>query len=156
MPGTGFKSQIGQAMVAAIKNVTTANGYSQDVVTVAFDKIRVAISDYADYELPAVQVIDLSKGFEHQFSRSKSSWLVAVEIIMRSTETVGVVDQQALWDLQENVMREIMKDPKLGLDFVLHVKLLDEVTDLHLQSPNYIATIGLEILYYEPVTRDNC
>ena len=154
--GTGFKSQIASALVSRIQLVTVANGFTQDVATVAFDKVKVAISDYKDYELPAVQVIDLAKNFVHEHSRSKSSWFVAVEIILRTTDTLGVVDQQSLWDLQEDVMRSIMAEPKLGLAFVIHTKLLDEVTDLHLQEPHYIATIGLEILYYEPITRDNC
>lgn len=156
MPGTGFKSQIAQKLVAAIQDVSIANGYSQDVQTVTFDKVKVNISDYADYHLPAVQVIDQSKLFKHEMSRSKSTWFLAVEICLRDTQAIGEVDQQALWDLQEDVMRAIMADPKLGLSFVQHVKLVDEVTDLHLQEPNYIAIIGLEILYYEPITRDNC
>ena len=156
MPGTGFKSQIAQKLVEAIETVSIANGYSQNVQTVAFDKVKLNISDYSDYQLPAVQVIDQSKLFEHQMSRSRSKWFVAVEICLRDTEAVGDVDQQSLWDLQEDVMRSIMKDPKLGLSFVQHVKLVDEITDLHLQTPNYIAIIGLEIMYYEPITRDTC
>jgi hypothetical protein len=156
MAGTGFKSQIAQKIVTAIEGVTIANGYTQDVQTVTFDKVKVNISDYADYQLPAVQIIDQSKIFEHQMSRSKSTWFLAVEICLRDTMALGEVDQQMLWDLQEDVMRSIMKEPQLGLGFVIHVKLVDEATDLHLQSPNYIAIIGLEILYYEPVTRDSC
>lgn len=154
--GTGWKSQIATKLVERIELVTTANGYTQDVKTVAFDKVKLNIGDYDDWEIPAVQLIDLSKLFNHEMSRSRSSWFVAVEICLRSTQVIGEVDQQALWDLQEDVMRSIMATPKLGLTFVTHVKLIDEVTDLHLQEPNYTATIGLEILYYEPITRDNC
>lgn len=154
--GTGFKSQIAEALKARIALVSIANGYTQDVKSITFDKVKLNIADYGDYELPAVQLIDLSKTFEHQMARSKSTWFVTVEMCMRTTETIGTVDQQSLWDFQEDVMRAIMGDPKLGLSFVIHTRLIDEVTDLHLQQPNYIANIGLEILYYEPITRDNC
>jgi len=154
--GSGFKSQIAQKLIEKIGNVTIANGYSQDVKTVAFDKVKVNISDYADFELPAVQLIDQSKKYNHEFSRSKSEWRIALELCMRTTSTLGVVDQQTLWDLEEDIVRAIMEVPNLGLNFLQHVTLTDEITDLHLQEPNYIAIIGLEILYYEPITRDNC
>jgi len=152
----GYKSDISTKLVQAIETVTKANGYSQDVQTVKFDKIKLNINDYKDYELPAVQIIDLSKLYNHEMSRSKSSWFLAVEICLRTTEDIGTVDQNALWDLQEDVVRAIMQDPKLGLDFMLHVKLVDSVTDLHLQEPNYVGTIGLEALFYEPIVRANC
>ncbi len=152
----GFKRQIADALVARIELVTTANLYTQDVKVVAFDKVKLNIADYANHELPAVQLIDLSALYEHQMSRSKTSWQIAVEICMRTTTALGVVEQGTLWDLQEDVVRSIMKVPNLGLNYVQHVKLLDALTDLHVLEPNYIATVGLEVLYYEPITRDNC
>jgi len=154
--GTGYKSQIAQKLIERINLVKKANGYTQDIQTVRFDKVRLNLADYADYELPAVQIIDTTRVFTHEMSRSKSSWFLAIEMVMRTTENIGVVDQQALWDLEENVMRAIMEKPKLGLNFVIQVKLIDSVTDLHLQEPNYISTLGIEVVYYEPVTRDNC
>jgi hypothetical protein len=154
--GVGLKSQMAQALKARINLVTIANGYTVDVKTVAFDKIKLNIQDYADYQLPAVQIIDLSKIFEQQMSRSKSTWTLAIELCMRTTEVLGVVDQESMWDFQENVVRAIMAEPQLGLSFVIQCRPIDEVTDLHLQEPNYTAIIGLEILYYQPVTRDNC
>ena len=152
----GYKAQISEKIVAAIESVTIANGYSQDIKLVQFDKIRLNITDYQDFELPAVQIIDMSKLFNHEMSRSKSSWFLAIELCMRTTEQIGVVDQKALWDLEEDIMRSIMKTPKLGLNFVLHCKMVDSITDLHLQAPNYVSTLGIEIMYYEPITRDNC
>lgn len=156
MPGVGYKSQIAQKLVERIELVTIANGYTQDIKTVSFDKIKLNIADYNDTDLPAVQIIDQSKVFKHVRSTSESSWFVVIELCMRSTQELGVVDQQNMWDLQEDVMRSIMADPTLGLSFMFHVKLIDSVTDLHLQEPNYTATIGLEILYKEPITSDNC
>lgn len=151
-----YKSEIAQELVERIKLVTKANGYSQDIKTVSFDKIRLNIADFQDYELPAVQVIDLSKLFSHVQSRSKSSWVLAIQICMRTTEQIGVVDQKSMWDLQEDLIRAIFQNPNFGLSYVLHAKLIDEATDLHLQPPNYVGTIGLEILYHEPITRQDC
>ena len=151
-----FKRQIAEKLVERIQLVTKANGYSQDVVTVEFDKVKLNIQDYSDYELPAVQLVDLSKTYQHEMSRSKSTWFVAIEICMRTTEQIGEADQGALWTLQEDVMRSIMAQPQLGLSFVIHVRMIDEATDLHMIEPNYVGTIGLEILYYEPITRENC
>jgi hypothetical protein len=152
----GLKADIAAALVARIELVTTANGYSQDLKTVTFDKVKINILDYDDYELPAVQLIDLSALYSHEMSRSKTSWSIALEICMRTTQNLGTVSQVDLWNLQEDVVRAIMAEPNLGVTGVIHVRLLDAVTDLHMLEPNYIATVGLEVLYYEPITRDNC
>jgi hypothetical protein len=151
----GLKADIADAIKARIALVTIANGYSRDVKTVEFDKVKVNIQDYSDYQLPAVQIIDLSALYTHEMTRSKTSWALAVEICLRST-TSGTVNQKDLWNLQEDVVRSIMAVPNPGIPTVQHVRLLDAVTDLHMLEPNYIATIGLEVLYYEPITRDNC
>lgn len=151
----GPKSQIAAALKAAIEGVTVANGYSRNVGVVRFDKVKLNISDYQDYELPAVQLIDLSANISHEMSRSKTSWFLTVEICMRSTVD-GIVEQDDLWDFQEEVIRAIMVNPKLGLNFVVNCTIVDNVTDLHLNEPNYIGGIGLEIVYYEPITRNDC
>lgn len=148
----GYKSQIAAALISKIENVTVANGYSLDVKTVKFDKVRLNIAEYTDNEIPAVQIIDLTRQFQHVRGKSDSRWILAVEMCLRSNNTIGVVDQNKLWDFEEDVMRAIMKDPTLGLPFMYHVKLLDSATDLHLQGAEYISTLGLEILYKEPVT----
>ena len=152
----GWRSQIGDALVLAIGQVTTANGYTQTLRTVEFDKIKVKISDFKDFELPAVQIYDTLGEFNHQMSRSKTSWFLTVEIVLRSTELLGTVSQRTLWDLSEDVVRAIMVKANLGLGWVQHCKMIDSMTDLHLQVPNYTATIGLEIMFYEPMTRDVC
>lgn len=147
----GYKKQIADAIKTRIELVTIANGYSKDIKTVSYDTIRLNIQDYQDHELPAVQIIDINKLFTMSFSQSESSWFLALELCMRTTETIGVVKQGDLWDLMENVVRAIMEVPRLGLSFVRHVLPVDEITDLHLQEPNYIATIGLEIKFREPI-----
>ena len=157
----GLKADIATALVGKIENVTVANGYSQDVKTVVFDKVRLNINDYADYQIPAIQIIDISTIFKHEQSRSKTSWFLALEILLRTTQVIGTVDQKSLWTLEEDVKRAVFQDPKLGLgpnpDIpIIAAFLVDAQTDLHSQEPNYIATLGLEIRYYEPITRDNC
>jgi hypothetical protein len=152
----GWREQIGDALVAQISNVTVANLYSIDVKTVTFDKVKINIADYNDHELPAVQIIDAYGRYNHEMSRSKTQWFLAVELCLRTTEAIGEVSQKTLWNFLEDVVRSIMITPKLGLPWVVHCKLVDGMTDLHLQAPNYTATIGLEILFYEPITRDAC
>lgn len=151
-----FKAEIAQKLVERIELVKKANGYSQDVVTANFDKVKINIADYDDWELPAVQVIDLTKTFQHEMSRSRSTWFVAIEVCLRTTEEIGVAEQGTLWTLQNDIMRSIMAKPQLDLDYLIHVRMIDEATDLHMLEPNYVGTIGLEIQYYEPITRDNC
>lgn len=152
----GYKTQIAAKIKQALQQVTVANGYSQDLKTITFDQIRLNISDYNDYEIPAVQIIDLSSNVNHEMTRSKTSWFLTLELCLRSTLNVGIVNQESLWDLQEDVIRAIMVNPKLGLNFIVSVNIIDSLTDLHLEQPNYIANIGLEVMYYEPITRLNC
>ena len=152
----GYKTQIASKIKQSLQQVTVANGYSQDLRTITFDQIRLNISDYNDYEIPAIQIIDLSSNVNHEMTRSKTSWFLTLEICLRSTLTLGVINQEKLWDLQEDIIRAIMIDPRLGLNFVVSVKIIDSLTDLHFEQPNYIANIGLEIEYYEPITRLNC
>lgn len=152
----GRKAEIADKLVAAIKKVTKDNGYTQDVKKVSFDQVKVNIADYADYELPAVQIIDITKVFTHLRGRSQSRWVLGIEICMRSHSTSGTVDQQALWNLEEDIIHEIFKTPQLELSYVIQAKLLDGATDLHLHGPEYIAIIGLEIEYYEQITPGVC
>jgi len=155
----GLKSTIADALVGKIDNVTVANGFTQDLITVVFDKVRLNISDYKDSELPAVQVIDVNTIYQHSQGRAEVNWFVVLEICMRTTNKLGLIDQRSLWDLEEDVKRAVFADPKLGLGpsntvSIKHVKLVDAQTDLHLVAPNYIATIGLDIQYFEPLVSD--
>jgi hypothetical protein len=140
----GFKAQIADALKTSIEAVTIANGYSHDVGIVSFDRIRLNIADYQDFELPAVQIIDLSTIPNHEMSRSRTQWFLALELCMRTTEELGIVDQQELWDFEESV------------SYVTSATLIDGATDLHMLEPNYISTIGLQVEYYEPITRSAC
>ena len=152
---TGLRSQIADKLKEKIESVTVANGYNQDVGVVRFDSVVLNIAEYQDYELPAVQIIDLNAQINHEMSRSRTSWFLAIEMCMRSTVN-GIVNQQSLWDFQDDVIRAIMDDPKLGLNFVVQAQVIDKLTDLHMQEPNYIGTIGIEVIYYEPITRNSC
>lgn len=152
----GFKEEIADALEAAIATVTIANGYSIDIATVSSEVIKLNLSDYKDSELPAVQIIDGSQVFKHENTRSKSTWTMALELCLRSTLALGEVNQRTLWNFSEDVRRAVMKKPNLGLNYLQHVKLTAEVTDLHLQQPNYTAIISIEVLFYEPIVRDNC
>ena len=152
----GFKEEIADALELAIKQVTIANGYSLDVQTVTSEVIKLNLADYKDSELPAAQIIVGSQVFKHKMSRSKSTWTMGLELCLRSTQVLGEVNQRTLWNFCENVRRAVMKTPNLGLNYVQHVRLTAEVTDLHLQQPNYTAIISIEVLFYEPIVRDNC
>jgi len=152
----GIREQIATKLKERIELVTTANGYTQDVQTVTFNDIRINVDEWKDWELPAVQIIDLAGIYQHEMSRSRTIWNVAIEVVLRTTETLGQVGQVDLWNLMEDVTRSVMAVPKLDLSFVQHVKLSDHQTDIHIVPPNHIGILGWQVWFYEPITRENC
>lgn len=117
---------------------------------VNFDKIKILAEDFQDWEIPACQLIDNYEQNQHQIRRGLRSWNLALEVVIGPTETAQV-SQAALWDLVEKIEQAIFVDPRFGLNFVVHAKLLGTETDLHLLEPFYTARIDLAIDYYQPL-----
>ena len=107
------------------------------------------ITDYSDYQLPAVQIIDTTNIFQMESRRSQTTWNLAVEICGRQTKDTTFT-QLDLLDLQETVMNAIFSKQKL-VTAMIGVYPIDGVTDLHLLEPNYISTLGIAIRFNEPI-----
>ena len=132
------------------KLVSIVSGVA-DYKTVEFDKVRVAISEYNDYELPAAQFWDVSQEIEHERGRALVTWNIALEIVMRQT-VAGTVDQADLIDLRRRTVLALFDKPNLEIPGVIHLIYTGNITDLHMQDPNYIARIDFEVLYYDDLT----
>lgn len=125
------------------------------VDSVFFDKVRAGSYEFRDHELPAVQFWDVGQAVTHERGRVKIAWALSAEIIMKSRNrsgTVEEVDQQALWDLRTAIEEAIWADPKLGIPSVIHPVLTGNITDLHFALPYYIARIDFDVLFYRNLT----
>lgn len=119
---------------------------------VAFDKVRLLAAHFKEFEIPAIQLIDVNLTSEHENSRSKNYWQIALELLMRGSEN-GEVSQQDLWNLEYLVKRALWQQPNLGIKGVIHLKFLGSTTDLHLLEPYYFSRLDFEAQYYEDLVR---
>lgn len=137
------RSKIADALVARLDLVTALKVKS-------FDVVRMQASDFQDWELPAAQVIDLAEVATHEMRRKKATWNLVLELIVGPTAT-DAVTQKTLWDLMQTVEETLWAVPNLGLQEVIHMKLLTTSTDLHLMAPFYLGRIELSVDYYQPL-----
>lgn len=141
-----MKSQIATALVNKLDEVW-------DLKYIAFDRVKVLISDFNDTELPACQLFDLSETIEHQQNRILRRWQIALEVVMKQTQN-RYVDQQELWDLCYSIERRMWSVPNLGIPGVIHLVHLGTTTDLHMVEPYYTARILFEVQFYDNLVRD--
>jgi hypothetical protein len=137
----------GDIMTALAARVATV----PDIVSINTDRIKLATSDFRDFEIPAVQIWDIAQTPEHQRGRILVNWALSLEIIMKSLET-GEVNQAALWDLRRQVQQAIWLEPNLGIPGVVHLIYTGNITDLHLVEPFYIARIDFDVQFYDDLT----
>lgn len=141
-----IRTQIAEALRLKIASLP-------EIKSATFDRVRLQTSDFAEWEIPAVQLIDLQETVTHELRRAKKSWNVIVELIMGDTSEKQY-SQNDLWDLMEVVERSIFEKPNLQIAGVVHMKLIGTDTDLHLLSPFYLGRIELNIEYYQPLIGD--
>ena len=115
---------------------------------VNFEDVKLAISDFADHELPAVQIWDAAQTIQHERHRILVNWSISVEIIMKSSEN-GAISQSDLWEMRRAVQRAIWKRPNLGIPGVVHSIYVGNVTDLHMVDPYYVSRIDLDVQFYD-------
>jgi phage portal protein BeeE len=115
-----------------------------------FDVVKLAASDFQDFELPAVQVIDLGEAVEHEQRRAKKFWQLAIEIII-GPEMTETPDQKDLWDLMEHTERTLFAEPNLNIPGVIHMQLVSTSTDLHFMKPFYVGRLEIAVQYYQPL-----
>ena len=143
-----MKSIISEAVLEKLQGITR-------VKYLSFDKIKIIQSDFNDHELPAIQIIDISETVTHEQNRTKNTWMLSLEIVMRTTE-IEPIGQQDLWNLEYEVKRKLWADPTLGIKNkgMVHLRLLGTTTDLHLLEPFYYCRMDFEAIYYEHIVRD--
>ena len=122
-----------------------------EVVYVSFDKIKLAIGDFAAHELPAVQIWDNGQTPVHERGRILVDWNLSLELIMKS-DIGGEVNQKDLLELRRKIQLALWEDPKLGIPQMVHLIYTGNTTDLHLLEPYYIARIDFVARYYDSLT----
>lgn len=141
-----MKSKIATALVLRLDEVW-------DLKYIAFDRVKVLVSDFNETEIPGCQLIDLSETVTHEASRILRRWQIALEVVMKQTEN-RYVDQQELWDLCYSIERKLWSVPNLGIPGVVQLTHLGTTTDLHLIQPYYTARILVEVSFYDNLVRD--
>lgn len=140
---SSIKTQISQALITKLADITALK-YR------AFDTIKLQSSDFQEWELPAVQIIDLGEQNIHEVRQAKKQWTIALEIILGPL-TASTPTQTDLWDLMETIENTLFTNPNLGVVGVIHMQLLGSSTDLHFMLPYYLGRIELLIEYRQPL-----
>jgi hypothetical protein len=122
-----------------------------EIKYVSFDKIKLSTSDFRDFELPAVQIWDISQAAQHQRGRILVTWSISLEIIMKSNDT-GTASQKDLWELRRKIQLALWKKPNLDIPGVVHLVYNSNITDLHLVEPYYIARLDFDVQFYDNLT----
>lgn len=144
---TSFRSTIAAAIEARLALIP-------ELKYVNFDDVKLAATDFADYQIPAVQLIDLGDANSHEMRRVQKLWSIAIEVIVGPT-TAETPEQTDLWDLMELVERTLFAVPNLGIPGVIHMHLVTTTTDLHFMKPFYVGRIEIAVQYYQPLV-DEC
>lgn len=137
-----MRSQIADAILARLALVPDYNYRS-------FDTVKLLSSDFAEHELPAVQIIDLSEVVTHERNRALKDWNLAVEIVMGPTKEGAEPTQKLLWDLMELTENTLWAKPNLGIPGVVHMILNGTATDLHLLPGFYTGRLDMAVRYYQ-------
>ena len=141
---SSLRRQIADAILARLALVTEFN-YR------AFDTVKLLASDFSEYELPGVQVIDLGEVVTHERNRVLKDWNLAVEIVIGPTKEYAAPTQSDLWDLMQLTEETVWAKPNLGIPGVVHMILLGTATDLHLLPGMYTGRIDMSVRYYQPL-----
>lgn len=133
------------------KIISTIQSDVPEIKYISFDKIKLSTSDFRDFELPAVQIWDISQSAKHERGRILITWSISLEIIMKSNET-GVASQKDLWELRRKIQLALWKKPNLEIPGVVHLVYNSNITDLHLVEPYYIARLDFDVVFYDNLT----
>ncbi len=142
---TSLRTEIATKLKTVIENISS-------ITTVSFDDIKLLASDFSEYELPVVQIIDMAEDNTHEMTRAFKIWNISLEIVI-GPKLNYVPKQSDLWDLLETIESALFADPKLALPYVTQMTLLGTTTDLHLLKPLYTARMDLQVNYYQVLVR---
>ena len=138
------KSEIMDAIVARLNTLVT----SSDIAVVNFEVIKLVFSDFEDWELPAVQIIDQGEVVFHERGRVRKEWNIVLELVMKSSETKEI-RQKDLFDLQNLIEITLWEFPNLKIPGVIDMKYEGSQTDLHMVTPFYYTRMELTVRYYD-------
>jgi hypothetical protein len=142
-----MRSKISDAILARLELVTEYNYRN-------FDTVKILASDFAEWELPGVQIIDLSEVVTHEKARARKDWSLAIEIVMGPTKEGAEPSQKDLWDLMELTEQTLWAVPNLGIPGVVHMILNGTATDLHLLPGLYTGRLDLTVRYYQTLVSE--
>lgn len=146
-----IRTQIAEALVARIATLVPTY-----LKVVEFDTVRLLATDFQEWELPGIQIIDLGEVNQYDGSGvGKKTWNLSIEIVIGPVISTNYQPVQAdLWDLMERVENLLGGRPNLGIPQVLHGLLLGSSTDLHLIKPLYTARIDYAFVYHQHLSGD--
>lgn len=119
-----------------------------------FDRPKLMIQDFAEWELPGVQLIDGAETSVPEHLRAKKTWNIFIEVVIGPTDQYSP-KQSDLWDLMQEIEQRVFEAPKLNLGPVIALRLLGSSTDLALLAPLYSGRIEIAVDYYQPLV-GNC
>jgi len=140
----GIKRQIFEALATELSGISW-------VKVVNWKKIWLLDSDFNDYQIPAIQIYDTGTRNEHQGGRIQATMALSVELVLKQT-SAGVVSQADLFDKVEEIESVIGANINLGINGMLHLRYIGDVTDLHTVDPYYIARLDFEAIYLKSFT----
>lgn len=141
-----LKQRLATAIVTKLREIPL-------IKSVEFDRVRLRADDFMSVDCPAIQIIDIGESVQHEHSRAKKTWTLALEVVLKATSDAPV-SQVDLWSAQYAVERQLWSIPNLAIPGVIHLRYLGSQTDLHLLEPYYFVRMDLECLFYEPLVRD--
>jgi len=138
---TGIKSDIFDKLTIQLQTLTWAK-------QVNWQRIRLAISDLGDHEIPLIQFYCIRTDYTHEQQRILASSQIGIEVVLKQTQA-GLINQKTLFDYMEEVEQCVGAKPNLGVPTMLHMKYLSDETDLHMIEPYYYGLLVFEALYYK-------
>lgn len=115
-------------------------------------KIRLAISELQETEVPYVQFYGVGQTYEPDRTELTTRWQIAVDVVLRVLGD-GSIDQRDLDDKRQEVIEAIGADPKLGIN-IIHILPVSSTDDLMSFDPFILSTIIFEVLYRKPFVRE--
>ena len=153
MNDLNYKAEIASMLQMILQDIKRENGYKIDVKSVNFERIKRDHRSYKPEDTPIIQIVDVYKRYDHEYTRSRSFWNVALDLILRPSKSEDY-SQEDIWAFEISVRRALMEDPKIGLGrYNAQIKLLDEISNLTINDPILSSTMGIEISYHEQLRR---
>jgi hypothetical protein len=122
--------------------------------TVAWERIRLTVSDFSEFEIPVVQMYVLRIDSAHQVQTLESTMSVVVEIVLKQSFDQSI-NARDIWEKVNDVKNVIGTNANLDVPGVFHCRMVSRETDLYSISPYYYGRLEFEVIFKEPYTR-NC